>query len=187
MVVGWFLDQLLSQLVLLLLLVECLDNTLLLFLDGLLPSSASAVVNHLSARIVLIVLVAWITGTVILMNLRIQSHSLPLQPVLVSLLAKCLNDALLLLLDRRLCLDHLLMLDDYVHRMVRIARRIVLDDLLRVVVVRAVVQSRHRHRRRRRRRVHRFDHLQRRRRTLLGMRRLLLLMVVVHLELVLRG
>lgn len=139
-VVGRFLDQLFPQLVLLLLLVECLDNTLLLLLDGLLPSSASAVVNHLPARIVLVVLVTRIAGTIILNDLcRIQPHSLTLQPILVSLLAECLNHALLLLLDRWLRLHHLLVLDNYVHRMVRIARRIVLNNLLRMMVVRAII------------------------------------------------
>ena len=156
MVGGRFISQLFSQLVLLLLLVECLDNTLLLLLDGLLPrcSASAAVVNYLPARIFLIVLVTRISGPIVLVLLIVQPQPLSLEPILVSLLAERLNYTLLLLLDRWLSFHHLLVLDNDVHRVVRIARRIVLNNLLRVVMVRAVVQPRYRYGRRRSRRVH---------------------------------
>lgn len=58
----------------------------------------------------------------------------------MSLLAEGLYHALFLLLNGRLGFHHLLVLDDHIHRMVGITDRIVLDDLLRVMVVSAVVQ-----------------------------------------------
>lgn len=56
------------------------------------------------------------------------------------LLTEGLYNALFLLLNGRLGFHQLLVLDDHIHRMIRVTYRIVLDDLLRVVVVSAVVQ-----------------------------------------------
>lgn len=59
----------------------------------------------------------------------------------MSLLTESLYHALFLLLNGRLRFHHLLMFNDHIYRMVRITDWVVLDDLLRVVMVSAVVQT----------------------------------------------
>lgn len=198
-----------SQLVLLLLHVERFYNTLLLVLDGITATTGGGM--SLPSVILFVFLVAGIVRTIFILRrvprrMVLQSHSfgfsyglillllllLLVESILMSLLAECLNDALLLLLDGGMFND-MLLLDHHIHRMVRIAGWIVLDDLLRVVMMRAVIQSGNtdsigsvcRNR---------FDHFQSRRLLLRcrssstrrcnsGRR----LVVIVHLELMLRG
>lgn len=139
------LDELFPKLVLLLLLIERFDNTLFLFLDRF---PTRSLVDDLSPRIVVILVLARIARSILVLYI-IHSHPFALgylllfmvQPVLMSLLAERFYHALFLLLHGRLGVHHLLMLDDHIYRMVRIADRIVFDNLLRVVVMSAVVKS----------------------------------------------
>lgn len=138
------LDELFAKLVLLLLLIERFDNTLLLLFDRF---PTRSLVDDLSPRIFMILVLAWIARSILVLYI-IHPHSFALgyllllvvQPILVSLLAEHFNHALLLLLHGRLSVHHLLMLDDHTYRMVRITDRIVLDNLLRVMVMSAVVK-----------------------------------------------
>lgn len=188
-IVLLMLDELLPELVLLLLLIERFDNTLLLLFDRF-TSRTLVVDDDLPPGIFVILVFAWIARSILVLLYIIQSHSLSLghlllflvQPILVSLLTERLYHALLLLLDCRLRFHHLLMLDHHIDGMVRITDRIVLDYLLRVVVMSAVIQTGGG-----RRMIGRngFDHFYR---ALRGraMRRLLTvrrLVVIVHLEL----
>lgn len=138
------LDELFAKLVLLLLLIERFDNTLLLVFDRF---PTRSLVDDLSPRIFVILVLAWIARSVLVLYI-IHTHPFALgylllflvQPILVSLLAERFYHALLLLLDGRLNVPNLLMLDDHTYRMVRITDWIVLDNLLRVMVMSAVVK-----------------------------------------------
>lgn len=139
------LDELFAKLVLLLLLIERFDNTLLLLFDRV---PTRSLVDDLSPRIfVMILVLAWIARSIFVLYI-IHPHPFALgylllflvQPILVSLLTERFYHALLLLLHGRLIVHHVLMLDDHTYRMVRITDRIILDNLLRVMVMSAVVK-----------------------------------------------
>lgn len=137
------LDELLAKLVLLLLLIQCFNNTMLLLFDRFRTRS----LDDLSPRIFVILVLTGIARSILVLYI-IHTHPLTLgyllllvvQPILVSLLAERFYHAPLLLLDGRLSVHHLLMLDDHAYRMVRITDRIVFDNLLRVMVMGAVVK-----------------------------------------------
>lgn len=140
------LKQLLPQLILLLLLVERLDNTLLLLFDRV---SSRSVVDF-PPRILIVLILARITGSVFMLRV-IKPHPFPplhhmlllmlllVYPILVSLLAERFNYTLFLLLDGRLDFHDLLVIDHHINRVVRITARVILDQLLRMVVMRAVI------------------------------------------------
>lgn len=179
-------DELLAKLVLLLLLIQCFDNTMLLLFDRF--STRWSLEDDLPPRIFVILVLAGIARSVLVLYI-IHTHPLALgnllllvvQPILVSLLAERFYHAPLLLLDGRLSVHHWLMLDDHAYRMVRIADRIVFDNLLRVMVMGAVVKPGNGDQMIGR---HGFDHLHSGRslgrRVRLIVRRLV---VIVHLEL----
>lgn len=183
------LDELLSKLVLLLLLIERFDNTLLLLFDRF--GSGRSVMDQLSSRVLIVIIfLAGVTGSILVLHI-VHSHPLALgnlllfllQPILMSLLAERLYHALLLLLHGRLSVHHLLMLDDHTYRVVRITDRIVLDNLLRVMVMSAVVETGYGNRM-----IggggYGFDHFQSSGRGGFGRLRLTVsLLVIVHLEL----
>lgn len=81
-VVLLMLDELLPELVLLLLLIERFDNTLLLLLDRF--SARSLMDNELSPRIFMILVFAWITGSIFMLYI-VHSHPFSLGYLLLFL------------------------------------------------------------------------------------------------------
>lgn len=137
-------DELFAK-ILLLLFIERFDNTLLLLFDRF---PIRSLVDDLPPRIVVILILAWITRSILVLYI-IHTHPFALrylllllvQSILMSLLTERFYNALLLLLHGWLSVAYLLMFDDHTDRIIRITDWIVLDNLLRVVVMSAVVKS----------------------------------------------